>query len=153
MCSYGGERVFFIGGRRVFHVYAGYGATRIQSSGVYRRNSRTAISRCDYSYYGTYTSSPPKVLPFSSRSRFNRIATFRTLSRHSSSSRQLLAAIQHSEHAFDAEFTVSSSNSPRACRAVRISTIRLSPALHVFIPPVGFVVVSDTRYEDASPRQ
>jgi len=103
--------------------------------------------------YGTYTRSPPNVLPFSSKSVFNRTATLRTHSLHSSRPRQLPATIQHSEHALDAEFTVSSSSSPRACSAVRISTNRLSPALHVFIPPMGFVVVSDTRYEDESPRQ
>ena len=104
-------------------------------------------------YHGTYTRSPPNVLPFSSKSLFNRAATVLTLSRLSSIPRQFPATVQHSEHALDAEFTVSNSSSPRVCSAVRISTNRISPALHVFIPPVGFVVVSDTRYEDESARQ
>lgn len=112
-----------------------------------------SVRMAQRSSYGTYTRSPPNVLPFSSKSLFNRTATVRTLSRHSSRPRQLLATLQHSEHALDAEFTVSSSSSPCACRAVRISTNRLNPALHVFIPSAGFVVVSDTRYDDESPRQ
>lgn len=104
-------------------------------------------------YQGTYTLSPPKVLPFSSRSLFSRTATFLILSLHSSVPLQLPETDQHSEHALDAALTVSSSSSPRECSAVRTSTSRLSPAVHEAIPPVGFVVVSETWYEDESPRQ
>jgi hypothetical protein len=96
-------------------------------------------------YYGTYTLSPPNVLPFSSKSLFNLTATLRTLSRHSSIPLQFPATVQHSEHAFDAAFTVSSSSSSRVCRTVRISTKWLSPALQETIPLVGFIVVSETR--------
>jgi hypothetical protein len=93
---------------------------------------------------GTYTLSPPKVLPFSSKSLFSRTAIFLILSLHSSVPLQFDATDQHSEHALDAALTVSSSSSPRECSAVRTSTSRLSPAVHEATPPVGFVVVSET---------
>lgn len=95
-------------------------------------------------YQGTYTLSPPKVLPFSSKSLFSRTAIFLILSLHSSVPLQFDATVQHSEHALEAALIVSSSSSPRECSAVRTSTSRLSPAVHEATPPVGFVVVSET---------
>ena len=167
MCSYGCENVcFFIGsgGRKRRRrkdddgLHAGTSSADREAHTISLLSTEASDRMAHRSHrwmisYGTYTLSPPNVLPFSSKSFFNRTATFRTHSRQSSRPRQLPATIQHSEHALDAEFTVSNSSSPRACSAVRISTNRLSPALHVFIPPVGLVVVSDTRYEDESSRQ
>lgn len=74
----------------------------------------------------------------------------RTRFLHSFKPGQLPAAVQHSEHAFEAALTVSNSSSFLVWRTTTRSTKRQKPTDQVDMPRSGFVVVSVTRKEEAN---
>lgn len=122
-----------------------------QIQGAYTRSPRMRKQVMSGGERGKKRNHVPRyVRSLLSKTFFNLPPMSRTRFLHSFKPGQLPAAVQHSEHAFEAALTVSSSSSFLVWRTTTRSTKRQKPTDQVDMPRSGFVVVSVTRKEEAN---